>query len=239
MFEDYLTYLLAEKRYSPLTVRAYGDDIRQFALFCLRAGDPETGSAEDSGGEGAAKTPLAGPRLVGPLPEGFDPARVRGDDLRAWIMYLTGEKKLSARSVNRKISSVKSFYRFLRKRKIVDRDLFARITALKTPSRLPSFVEESRMNSLVDELLDPSDDFLAQRDALVILLLYATGIRLAELLSLRIDDFSDDFDILKIKGKGDKERIVPVVGPVAALVRRHVELIRAENVCDSGHNCLF
>ena len=48
MFEDYLTYLLAEKRYSPLTVRAYGDDIRQFALFCLRAGDPETGSAEDS-----------------------------------------------------------------------------------------------------------------------------------------------------------------------------------------------
>ena len=50
MFEDYLTYLLAEKRYSPLTVRAYGDDIRQFALFCLRAGDPETGSAEDSGG---------------------------------------------------------------------------------------------------------------------------------------------------------------------------------------------
>ena len=51
MFEDYLTYLLAEKRYSPLTVRAYGDDIRQFALFCLRAGDPETGSAEDSGSE--------------------------------------------------------------------------------------------------------------------------------------------------------------------------------------------
>ena len=81
------------------------------------------------------------------------------------------------------------------------------------------------MNSLVDELLDPSDDFLAQRDALVILLLYATGIRLAELLSLRIDDFSDDFDILKIKGKGDKERIVPV--------------IRAENICESGNNCLF
>lgn len=57
MFEDYLTYLLAEKRYSPLTVRAYGDDIRQFALFCLRAGDPETGSAEDSGGE-ARRKPL-------------------------------------------------------------------------------------------------------------------------------------------------------------------------------------
>ena len=86
MFEDYLTYLLAEKRYSPLTVRAYGDDIRQFALFCLRAGDPETGSAEDSGSEGAAETPLSGPRLVGPLPEGFDPARVRGDDVRAGMM---------------------------------------------------------------------------------------------------------------------------------------------------------
>ena len=66
MFEDYLTYLLAEKRYSPLTVRAYGDDIRQFALFCLRADDPQAGSVGGSGSEGAAETPLAGPRLVCP-----------------------------------------------------------------------------------------------------------------------------------------------------------------------------
>lgn len=154
-----------------------------------RQADPETGSPRIPAARARRKPLWPDPGSSVRYPKGSIRPRVRGDDLRAWIMYLTGEKKLSARSVNRKISSVKSFYRFLRKRKIVDRDLFARITALKTPSRLPSFVEESRMNSLVDELLDPSDDFLAQRDALVILLLYATGIRLAELLSLRIDDF--------------------------------------------------
>ena len=109
--DEFLTYLRAERRYSELTVKAYGDDIRRFARFCTRDGA-----------------------------EPFDPARVTADDLRAWIVSLGGTEKMAARSINRKISSVKAYFRYLRKQRIVESDLFAHITALKTPQLLPSFV---------------------------------------------------------------------------------------------------
>ena len=104
-------------------------------------------------------------------------------------MHLTGTKNLSARSVNRKISSVKSLYRYLRKKGIVAGDPFVRISALKTPQRLPSFVEESRMQGILQSIVAPTDDFLTERDALIVLLFYATGIRLAELINIKLEDF--------------------------------------------------
>ena len=208
--DEFLTYLRAERRYSELTVKAYGDDIRRFARFCTRDGA-----------------------------EPFDPARVTADDLRAWIVSLGGTEKMAARGINRKISSVKAYFRYLRKQRIVESDLFAHITALKTPQRLPSFVEESRMQRIVASLMQPSDDFSTERDAVVVLLFYATGIRLAELTGIRTEDFSDGYRTLKVRGKGDKERIVPVIEPVAARVRHYRELIEAQNICKNGNNFLI
>ena len=101
MIEGFLTYLRSEKRYSELTVRAYGDDIRQFVLFCCGVTAPPT------------------PEEEADILRSFDPTLSEGNDLRSWIMHLTGTKNLSARSVNRKISSVKSLYRYLRKKGIV------------------------------------------------------------------------------------------------------------------------
>ena len=112
MIEGFLTYLRSEKRYSELTVRAYGVTA------------PPT------------------PEEEADILRSFDLTLSEGNDLRGWIMHLTGTKNLSARSVNRKISSVKSLYRYLRKKGIVAGDPFVRISALKTPQRLPSFVED-------------------------------------------------------------------------------------------------
>lgn len=211
--DDFLTYLKAERRYSELTVRAYGDDIRQFIRFCTR---------------GVEETP-------------FDPCGVTKDDLRAWIISLMseGKNKMSARSVNRKISSIKAYFRYLRKQRIIQSDLFAHITALKTPQRLPSFVEESRMQQLVESLIEPSDDFITERNTVILLLFYATGIRLAELIDIRINDFSSGYKSLKINGKGDKQRIVPVIEPVAERIRHYRTLICAENSCETENNFLF
>ena len=217
MIEAFLTYLRTERRYSELTVKAYGDDLRQFVLFCLQGDDSNVGKLDPSG--------------CGELLNRFDPERVTADDLRAWIVSLTGEKKLSARSVNRKISAVKSYFRYLRKEHIVEKDLFPKISALKTSGRLPVFVEESRMHRIVEELLQPTDDFETERDAVVVLLFYATGIRL--------DDFSSGYSVLKIRGKGDKERVVPVIEPVAARIVHYRELILAQDICKNENNFLI
>ena len=72
------------------------------------------------------------------------------------------------------------------------------------------------MQRIVASLMQPSDDFSTERDAVVVLLFYATGIRLAELTGIRTEDFSDGYRTLKVRGKGDKERIVPVIDPAAS-----------------------
>lgn len=101
MIEGFLTYLRSEKRYSELTVRAYGDDHPSVHSFLLWGYRPPT------------------PEEEADILRSFDPTLSEGNDLRGWIMHLTGTKNLSARSVNRKISSVKSLYRYLRKKGIV------------------------------------------------------------------------------------------------------------------------
>ena len=230
MIDDFLTYLLTEKRYSELTIRAYGDDIRQFAFFCLRGDAPSPQGRTEPAPETESPDAIAGR---------FDPALVTGQDLRAWIMHLSGTERLKATSINRKISSVKSFFHYLRKKGIGHKDPFVRITALKTPQRLPSFVEESRMRRIIDSVIEPSDDFITDRDALIVMLFYSTGVRLAELTGIRTGDFSEGYTALKVKGKGDKERVVPVIGPVAARIARHIALIRAQNICESDNFSLF
>lgn len=229
--EAFLHYLLSEKRYSALTVRAYGDDIRQFMLFCLKE-NPHSRTNEGRGERESHAESSADPA------EGFDPALVQADDLRAWIMELSGEQR-HATTINRKISSVKSFFHYLRAREIVRGDLFTKITALRTPKRLPSFVEQSRMQRLSASLREASDDFLTERDALIVLLFYATGIRLAELRDIRVGDFSEGFTRLKVRGKADKERIVPVIAAAAAKITRYLALIKEQNICESDINFLF
>lgn len=234
MINEFLTYLLAEKRYSELTIRAYGEDIRQFVFFCLTQ-EPKAGRFSDDPVGSPEKTRDGDPVDLSE----FDPALVTPQDVRAWIMTLSGDARLKATSVNRKISSVKSFYRFLRKQGVVGHDPFVKITALKIPQRLPSFVEESRMRRIISSILEPTDDFTTVRDALIVMLFYSTGVRLAELINIRINDFSDDFSRLKIKGKGDKERMVPVIGIVSDRIRQYLGLIHARNICESENNFLF
>lgn len=220
--EKFLQYLLAERRYSPLTVRAYGDDLRQFMRFCLDEVEPGTPSGEDDDPASC-----------------FDPLAVQANDLRAWIMALGGTEHLKATSINRKVSSVKAFYRYLRKQGVIANDPFRTISSLKTPKRLPSFVEPSRMKRLTESMLHPSEEFLVERDALIVLLFYATGIRLAELRDIRTDDFSEGFTLLKVRGKGDKERLLPVVQPVAAKIAHYLGLMNMQKSCKNEINFLF
>lgn len=238
--EAFLNYLQAEKRYSDLTVRAYGDDIRQFMRFCL--GDPiddASGNAPTKNSSPDPAAALSTPTFPQDPAERFDPTLTQTNDLRAWIMTLSGKEHRRASTINRKISSVKSFFHYLRAHGTLDKDPFQKVSALRTPKRLPSFIEQSRMQQLVASLIQPTDDFLIERDALIILLFYATGIRLAELREIQLQDFSEGFHRLKVKGKGDKERIVPVVGSIAAKIPHYLAIIKEQNICKYNINFLF
>lgn len=209
--ESFMEYIRSERRYSPYTVSGYGHDIGLFLDF-LGAGDG-----------------------------GFNPAAVKADDVRAWIIHLTGQG-LKNSSVNRRVSAVASMFRYFRKKGIVEKDPFLKIPALKTPEKLPVYITENKMARMADELLAESldaPDFERRRDALLVLFLYCSGIRLSELVSIDRSDFEDGFSRLRVRGKGDKERIVPVIGVLRDRISPYISLINDLGICKSGEKALF
>ncbi|MEG2612297.1 MAG: tyrosine-type recombinase/integrase, partial [Alistipes sp.] len=105
------------------------------------------------------------------------------------------------------------------------------VKSLKTPKRLPAFVPESRMVTVVEHCEDESEEFIMSRNALIVVLFYTCGLRLAELISINREDFADDYSSLKVRGKGDKERIVPILEFVRENILHYISLIDGQNIC--------
>lgn len=128
-------------------------------------------------------------------------------DLRAWIVQLL-EQKEKATSIHRKISSLKTFYLFLQREKLINKNPTRKLILPKTRKRIPIFVEEKDMINLFSKV-QFKENFSGYRDKLVLSLLYATGIRLSELINLKITDIDLKQRTLKVLGKRKKERIIP------------------------------
>jgi integrase/recombinase XerC len=208
MIETFLTYLRVERGYSERTIRAYGDDIRQFVAF------------------------------YGVRPEEFRPEAVVSTDLRSWMMALT-ESRMSPASVNRKISSLRSFYRYLLRAGVVQKLPFQKVSTQKKPKRLPVFVEESRMREILRAVTEPADDWQTERDALIVLLFYATGIRIAELIGICDGDYSPTDGELRVTGKGDKQRVVPVLPAAGQKIERYRSLRNERVICKNEKKYLL
>ena len=206
MIDAFVKYIQSERRYSPLTVRNYQHDIESFVSWCTE----NTISDQDQ----------------------FDFTKVATEDIREWIIYRSTTCKIGAASINRELSSLRSFYKFLRKQGVVSQDIFGKITSLRTPRRLPTFVPETRMASLLDNLREHSQrgDFVEQRNALIISLFYGCGIRLAELLNIHIGDISSDMRTLHIRGKGDKHRMVPIISEAAVRIDAYIKRLEEMKV---------
>ncbi len=129
------------------------------------------------------------------------------DMVRSWIVVLM-DKKLSPESVNRKISSLKAYYKYLLKLDVIQNNPMQNIHSLKRGKPLPVYVDQDKMHTLLGEMF-PGDDFAALRNRMVILILYATGIRLSELLTLKTSSVDFTGNRLKVIGKRNKERIIP------------------------------
>lgn len=146
--------------------------------------------------------------------------------VRSWIVHLM-ENKLSARSVNRKITTVKSFFKYLMKELIVEKNPATYLSLPKIRKKLPNFVEENNLHHLLDDgFFDV--DFKGIRDKLIITLLYGTGIRLAELLLLKDSDIDTKMCLIKVLGKRKKERIIPYPTSINSLLEAYFNIRNTE-----------
>lgn len=206
IIDKFINYLLAEKQYSKLTVRAYHDDICQFLSY------------------------------IGVSGEQFELTVVSSTELRSYVMHLS-KLKLKHTSINRKISSLKSLFHYGMKIGVITKDPTVKISLLKKESLLPSFVPQSSMDANSTNLLELSDDFVTERESLITLFFYATGIRLAELIDIKICDISFHNMEIKVTGKGNKQRIIPIVSILEKKIRNYIKI--CEKTFGYENNLLF
>lgn len=198
MIQAFLDYIAIERKYSPRTVEAYRDDLRDFCSF------------------------------LGLQPEEYDPKRADETDVKEWMLDMLEEQHQSPRSVKRRLSALRSFYKFLLRQGKVRKDITARVIPPKADKPLPVFFREEEMDralSISQDLeMAHGDDLQTLRNNLIISLLYQTGMRQAELLNLTDADIDLNQGQIRIFGKRRKERIVPIGERLVAQIREYMEV---------------
>lgn len=142
--------------------------------------------------------------------------------IRSWIVALVNSQ-ISNRSVNRKIASLKAYYRFLQQIGAIAANPLAKHKALKTSKKIEVPFSEDEMQRVLSQL-PFGDDFEGRRDKLIIELLYTTGIRRSELINLKMNEVKLEVRSIKVLGKRNKERIVPLLLPTVALFKAYMPL---------------
>lgn len=165
-----------------------------------------------------------------------EPEKADFQMIRSWIVALVDEK-IENRSINRKIATLRTFYNFLLRHKAITTDPMLKIKALKTDKTLPKYVEEKPMENLLDDI-EFSDDFSGLRDKLVLELLYGTGMRLAELIGLKITDLNLYNNTLVVLGKRNKQRIIPVNKSLVEAIKKYLTL-RTDIIDDTTNTYLI
>lgn len=154
--------------------------------------------------------------------QGFDEQLERAQTkmLRAWVVSLV-EDGVSSRTVNRKIATLRTYYKYLLKREVITQSPAISLRPLKTAKTLPQFVQKSDINQLLDHY-HFSDDFEGIRSKLIVQLLYGTGTRLAELINLKEADVDLYAATIKVLGKRNKERIIPLSQDNVSLLKTYI-----------------
>ncbi len=146
--------------------------------------------------------------------------------LRGWVVSLM-ESGLAPSSVNRKLATLKSYYKFLQTRAVINQNPALKLRPLKTEKRLPTFVREGEMTVLLDQI-PFTVDFQGMRDKLILEMLYATGIRLSELIGLKDSDVNLFQGQIKVLGKRNKERVIPIHEPLRHLISGFIKVRNQE-----------
>lgn len=192
MIQHFLDYIAIERNYSVKTVEAYRDDLRDFCRF------------------------------LGVAPEAFDPKDVGEEDVKLWMLDMLDKQHQSPRSVKRRLSALRSFYKWMLRLKKVDKDITWRITPPKADKPLPVFFRKEEM----ERALTNSEGDIEEE--MILSMLYQTGMRQAELLNLTDADIDLTQGQVRIFGKRRKERIVPIGDKLIEQIKAYQEQ-REEN----------
>lgn len=152
--------------------------------------------------------------------------------VRQWIISMM-DMGVVARSVNRKISTLKSFFKFLMREGIIEKNPLEKITLPKMGKKLPVFVQEKEMNRLLDGRFF-TEDLEGKRDKAVVSLFYGTGIRLSELVGIQLSDINLKEGMVKVTGKRNKERLVPFPAEISGVLKEYF-ILRNDFFPDSGN----
>lgn len=150
-----------------------------------------------------------------------DIQQISSSMVRSWLASLKQEET-TAKTINRKLSTLKSFYKYLLRQKLVTTNPLSIVIAPKIAKRLPIFVEEKQMHTLLNHVAQ-QETFEQQTQALVIKLFYTTGIRLSELLNLHEQDVDFSYAQIKVLGKGNKERIIPIDKALLDSIKSYID----------------
>lgn len=155
----------------------------------------------------------------------FNVEKIDDQVARKWVIELM-DSGYTARSVNKKISALKSFYKYLMRLELVAENRLNNVIVPKVRKKLPQFVEEKNLDHLLDDGLF-GQDFEAIRDKLIVSLFYGSGIRLSELMHLQDSDLNQSESLVKVLGKRNKERIIPYPRSLNELINQY-KLLRSE-----------
>lgn len=132
--------------------------------------------------------------------------KIEYSDLRFYLMYLKEEKRDNNSSIDRKLSALRGFYKYLANEKVIEQNVFSLLSGLKKEKKLPRYFEYNELEELFS--VPDSNDMFGQRDLLLLELLYATGVRVGELTNIKVKDIDLSSRSILILGKGNKERYV-------------------------------
>jgi len=148
--------------------------------------------------------------------------------IRDYMVHLM-EDKVGANSIGRKMSALRSYYKYMQRMKLITSNPMSLVKAPKAPKRLPVFVDAEKMDDLLDSEEFFDETFPSVRDKMVIETLFGTGMRLAELLGLKLSDVNFYEETVKVLGKRNKERIIPITKQLAVQLKAYIELKSLQN----------
>lgn len=158
--------------------------------------------------------------------------------IRAWLSLLI-ENGNKTTSVNRKISALKSYFKFLLKNSLIETNPMDKIISPKNPKKISNYVDEDKINKMLDEG-EFDDDYTNYRNFLILEILYQTGMRLSELINIKIRDIDFIDNNIKVLGKRNKERIIPINKYLTEKINFYLQLLEKEDIKNKeAENYLF